>query len=182
MKAETYEQTIELPEKTSAQAQEGKIILTGPKGSIERKTSMRNLNIELKGNEVTLSSKNATQEQKKMINTLIAHIGNMTKGVTEGHVYKLKICYSHFPINAAVSGDQLTIKNFIGEKVPRTTKIVPGTKVAVSGAEITVESTSKELAGQMAANIEQLTRRTDFDRRKFQDGIYIITKDGHDIR
>lgn len=181
MNTETYEQTIELPETVSVQAQEGKIILTGPKGSAERKTAMRNLNVDIKGNEVTLSSKNATKEQKKMINTLIAHMGNMIKGVTEGHVYKLKICYSHFPINAAVTGDQLAIKNFIGEKVPRTTKIVPGTKVIISGAEISVESISKELAGQMAANIEQLTRRTDFDRRKFQDGIYIIIKDGQNI-
>ena len=56
-----------------------------------------------------------------------------------------------------------------------------GTKVTITGTEITIESINKELAGQMAANIEQLTKRTDFDRRKFQDGIYIVTKDGQNI-
>ena len=53
--------------------------------------------------------------------------------------------------------------------------------VKVEGSEIIIESTNKELAGQAAADIEQLTRITNKDRRIFQDGIYITEKDGKKI-
>ena len=46
----------------------------------------------------------------------------------------------------------------------------------MEGNLIYVESCDKELAGQVAADIEQTTRRPGFDRRIFQDGIYIIEK------
>ena len=55
-------------------------------------------------------------------------------------------------------------------------------KISVNGEEILVESNNKELAGQTAANIELLTRRTGFDRRVFQDGIYITEKAGKIIK
>jgi ribosomal protein L6P/L9E len=32
---------------------------------------------------------------------------------------------------------------------------------------------------QVSADIENLVRRTDYDRRVFQDGIYITEKDGN---
>ena len=37
------------------------------------------------------------------------------------------------------------------------------------------------LAGQTAADIEQMTRRPSFYTRIFQDGIYITIKDGKEI-
>ena len=52
----------------------------------------------------------------------------------------------------------------------------------VDGDLVTVQSTSKELAGQTAADIEQLCRVTGRDRRIFQDGIWIIEKDGKPIK
>ena len=47
---------------------------------------------------------------------------------------------------------------------------------------IEVEGTDKELTSQQAASIEQLTRRPGYDKRVFQDGIYIIEKDGKRIK
>jgi large subunit ribosomal protein L6 len=76
----------------------------------------------------------------------------------------------------------LEVKNYMGETVPRTLTIKPGVDVVVKEPEITVTSPNKELAGTTAAAIEQLTKRANFDRRVFQDGIYITSKDGVDVK
>ena len=85
-------------------------------------------------------------------------------------------------MTVSVKGSIFEIKNFIGEKVPRTTVIKEGSTVKIDGHDIIVESINKEQAGQMAASIEQLTRRPGFDTRIFQDGIYITEKDGKIIK
>ncbi|MBS3165081.1 hypothetical protein J4439_06645 [Candidatus Woesearchaeota archaeon] len=60
-------------------------------------------------------------------------------------------------------------------------KLRQGVQVKVEGSDIRVESVSRELAGQTAASIEQLTRRPGFDNRIFQDGIYIVEKSGKEV-
>src|SRR3989338_2299349 len=110
-----------------------------------------------------------------------AHVRNLVRGADEGHVYKLKICASHFPMTVQVAGSQLVIKNFLGEKFPRTLALKEGATVKVDGQIITVESANKETAGTVASDIEKLTRRPGFDPRVFQDGIYMILKDGKGV-
>ena len=90
----------------------------------------------------------------------------------------MKIVYSHFPITVEIKDNFVIIKNFIGEKVPRILKLKEGAKVTVNGDVIEVESIDKELAGQVSADIEKMTKRAHFDKRIFQDGIYIIEKAG----
>ena len=81
-------------------------------------------------------------------------------------------------MTVSVSDTELVIKNFLGEKVPRKVKIKQGVKVNVDGSQLTVQGPDKEITGQVAADIEQATRRPGFDKRIFQDGIYIIDKAG----
>jgi large subunit ribosomal protein L6 len=54
--------------------------------------------------------------------------------------------------------------------------------VKIEGDLIYVTSQNKETAGQASADIEQLTRRPGYDTRIFQDGIYIINKDGKELK
>ena len=79
-------------------------------------------------------------------------------------------------MNVSMSGAQFIVKNFLGEKIPRVLHIKEGAKVTISGTEVVVESINKEIAGQVSADIEQLCRITNRDRRIFQDGIYITQK------
>ena len=85
-------------------------------------------------------------------------------------------------MTVTISDNKLHVKNFLGEKVPRVLNLKEGTTVKVDGALIHVTSSSKELAGQVSGDIEQLTRRPGFDTRVFQDGIYIINKDGKELK
>ena len=84
-------------------------------------------------------------------------------------------------MNVSISGQELIIKNFLGESVPRKVTILPGADVKVNGTEIIVSGSDKEVAGQTAARIENLCRITNRDRRIFQDGCYIIEKAGKSI-
>ena len=84
-------------------------------------------------------------------------------------------------MTVTVKGSEFEVKNFLGEAHPRKMLIKQGVKVQIAGDKITVESPNVELAGQVASDLEQLTRIADRDRRVFQDGIYIIKKDGNPI-
>jgi large subunit ribosomal protein L6 len=85
-------------------------------------------------------------------------------------------------MNVSVSNDEIIIKNFLGEKVPRTLALKAGATVKVEGDTVVVESPSKEIAGQVSADIELLTRRIGYDGRIFQDGLWITSKGGKDVR
>jgi large subunit ribosomal protein L6 len=97
-------------------------------------------------------------------------------GCNEPHTYKLKICSSHFPMNVTVSGNEVTVKNLLGAKVAKTFTFPKNVSVKVEGAEITVQGADKEAAGSTAAGLEKITKRANYDRRVFQDGIYITSK------
>ncbi len=178
MKVELLEEKIAIPEGIEVSVENNTVKLKGPKGELSRTFNSKKITINKKDNAIVISSKNATKKEKTRAFTFKAHINNMINGATNGYVYKLKVCSGHFPMNVACSGNKFVIKNFIGEKKPRELTIKDGAKVVVNGADIVVEGIDKEIVGQTAADIEQLTNRPYFDKRKFQDGIYIIEKDG----
>ncbi len=182
MKEKEMIEKIAVPEGVEVKIEDGIVAVKGSKGECKKSLANPRITIVVKEREVVLSAKNATKREKTGMGSYIAHIKNMIKGVSEGHIYKLKICSGHFPMNVSVSGNQFIVKNFLGEKQPRTLNIKAGADVKVEGDIITVGSCDKELAGQAAAGIENLTKITNRDLRIFQDGIYITEKDGKPIR
>ncbi len=182
MKEKEIKEEIKLPEGVEIKIDAGVITLKGKKGECQKKITDPKIIIKAEGNKVIVSAKNATKREKTRLGSCVSHISNMAKGANEGHIYKLKICSGHFPMNVAISGKDFIVKNFLGEKNPRALKLKEGADVKLEGEVITIESCSKELAGQTAADIEKLTRITNKDRRIFQDGIYITEKDSKPIR
>ena len=157
------------------------ITLKGEKGEVSRDFKNPRISIEHQDDKIYFKAKKATKREKTIIGTFKAHLNNLIKGVKEGHKYTLKICAGHFPMNVSVNNNVFSVKNFLGEKTPRTVEIKKGVSVKIEGDIIVVEGVNKERVGQTAGDIEQLTRITDRDRNKFQDGIYITNKDGKDI-
>ncbi len=172
---------VEIPDEVEIKREDDILIVKGPLGENKKKIGIGKLIFEIGEKEIKIGHKKATKKEKKRINTIVAHIKNMIKGVKEKHEYKLKICSSHFPINVNVENGKVVIKNFLGEKNDREAEIPEGVEVEIKGQEIIVSSTNKELAGQAAANLERATKIRGKDRRIFQDGIYITHKGGKEI-
>ncbi|MDD5012742.1 MAG: 50S ribosomal protein L6 [Candidatus Nanoarchaeia archaeon] len=174
-------QIIEIPEGVKVDVDGGRVIVEGKEGKNEREFNLINLELEKKGNEIIISNKKASKKEKRKMNSIAAHIKNMIKGIQEKFEYKLKICFSHFPITVEVKGNEALIKNFLGEKTPRKAKIPTGANVKVEKDVIAITSNDVETAGQAAANFETATRISKRDRRVFQDGIFITSKCGEEI-
>lgn len=180
MKREIYRE-IEIPEGVEVKIDGDIIKVKGEKGEDNKRLNLREIELEIKENKITIGNKSASKNTKRMINTTAAHIRNMIKGVTEGYEYILKVASSHFPITVELQDNKAIVKNFLGEKIPREVKIIEGVNVKIDGDIITVSSNSKEFAGQTAANFEKSTRIKMRDRRIFQDGIFITNKGGKAI-
>jgi len=180
---QTIREELEVQRGTTVKVENGIFLVSGPKGESQKKLFNPKIKAEVSNNHVVFEAKKGTQREKRLIKAHIAHLKSMIKGVNEGHSYKLRICSGHFPMTVSVKGNVFEIKNFIGETIPRTLIIPEGVKATVDGQFIIVECINKEKAGQTAALIEKLTRRgrAAFDKRVFQDGIFIVEKDGKPV-
>ncbi len=182
MKQKLMQKEIVIKENIESKLEGKTLTIKGPKGELKRRFIYPGIKMSVKDNKIILSAENATKREKTMIGTFTAHIKNMIKGVLEGFVYKLKICAGHFPMSVLVEGQKVLIKNFLGERVPRKARILPGAKVLVQGDIITVEGIDKEVVSQSASNIELACRISNRDRRVFMDGVWLINKDGKNIK
>ncbi len=180
MRKELYHE-IEIPSGVEVRLEGDLLIVKGKEGENKKNLKLGIFDFRVEGNKIILGFKKATKNDKRLINTFKAHIENMIKGVQNKFEYKVKICSGHFPFTVKHEGNQAIIKNFLGEKHDRKVKIPLGAEIQISKDIITIKSVSKEIAGQAAANFETITKIRGRDKRIFQDGIYIIEKDGRAI-
>jgi large subunit ribosomal protein L6 len=170
------EKIIEIPNNIEVEIDKFKATVKGPKGSLERDfyspLFKKDITMKKEDNKIIISTESKRKKVKAMLGTIESHIKNMFAGLTEGYAAKLKIVYMHFPFTIKITGKEVSINNFLGEKLARKTKIVGDCKVDVKGDEITVTGINKEDVGQTAANLERVTWIRSRDRRVFQDGIF----------
>ena len=170
--------TVDIPEGVEVKVEGSSVIVRGPKGELVRDFShAKGVIMRVDDGKFIVEAYFARSRERALVGTIAAHVKNMILGVTKGFRYKLKIIFSHFPINVKVEGDRVVITNFLGEKAPRIARILPGVKVQVRGQDVIVEGTDIEKVAQTAANIERATKVSDLDRRKFMDGIYIYERE-----
>jgi large subunit ribosomal protein L6 len=172
---------IKVPEGIEFKINGNEIVVSGQEGKIVKNFELGRVNLTISGDKIKIGNEKSTKKEKKIMNTMNAHIKNMIKGVNEKYEYKLKVCSSHFPIGVELNGRNVIVKNFLGEKIPRKTTLPENVEVKIDRDIITVKSCDKEIAGIAAAKFEMVTKIRDRDRRIFQDGIFMITKAGRAI-
>ena len=153
------------------------VTVKGPKGELKRKFKQGNVTIKQEDSMVVLETRFPKKKDKAMLGTIKSHISNMIQGLTEGFTYRMKIVYAHFPMTVKAAKEKVTIENFLGERYPRTAKIVGSAQVKIQGDEVIVTGINKEDVGQTMANLEQATKIKGRDPRVFQDGIYLVAKE-----
>ena len=169
---------IKIPEGIEVEMISDEIVkVKGEKGEIEKKFYHPKLTIRKENDEIIIETKEDKRKILAIVGTWRAHIKNMFKGVTKGFEYKMKITYVHFPMDVKVESDKVVIKNFLGQKAPRYAKILDGVEVKINGNDVILKGIDRDKVGQTAGNIEKATRLLKRrDRRRFSDGIYIVSK------
>ena len=175
--AAAIREEIDIPEGVEVIIEKNEVSVKGPNGEDSRKFTYPNVSIKEEDDVVVLETAFPKKKDKAMIGTTRAHINNMLIGVTDGFEYHMKIVFAHFPMTVKVQKDTVMIDNFLGERHPRTAKIVGDSKVVVKGDEVTITGINKEHVGQTMANLEQATKIKGRDPRVFQDGIYLTSKE-----
>lgn len=181
-KPESLELEIDVPAGVEVSINKDVVKVKGEKGEITKKLKLDLVKLEKKDDKIILSTPETRKHNKAVLGATKARIANMMKGASKGVTYKMKIVYSHFPMNVKVAQDKLVIDNFLGEKYPRKAPLQKNVTVEVKGQDVTVKGIDLELVSQTAASIEQTTRVKGRDLRVFQDGIYITEKDGVPLR
>ena len=174
--AQARDKEVSIPANVEVDVRDSVVKVTGPQGVLERDLYYPSVKIHAASDKISVTTTSSKKAQQSIVGTYASHVENMIIGTTEGFYYRLKMVYSHFPIQVKVHAQHVSIDNFLGERKSRIARIIGASTVMVQGDEILVTGTNKEHVGQTAANIEQATRIKGRDPRVFQDGIYLTEK------
>lgn len=171
---------LEIPEGINIKIEDLKykkiITVSGKQGSISREVLNNFIDIKIDNNKIIFEIKNATKKDKKDLYTIIAHLKNDFKGVTDKFTYRLRYIFVHFPMKVNIKNNYIVVENFLGGKDIKKLEIPKDIKVKIENQDIILEGHNIEELGNFAHKLEELTRILDKDLRKFQDGIYIVEK------
>jgi|TARA_B110000914_G_C15304522_1_gene372672 large subunit ribosomal protein L6 len=171
---------ISLPDGVSASLDKYSVTVSKSGNSVSREFRHPRLSITTLDGGLQVFCDLPRRSERALAGTWNAHLTNMVKGIDTGFEYRLKAVYSHFPMTIKVQGNQLTVTNLFGEKVPRVAKLPWSPSEVVVKVEnktdVLVTGSDREKVGQTAANIERSCVIKKRDRRVFQDGIYIVSK------
>jgi large subunit ribosomal protein L6 len=167
---------VKIPDGVTVRIEGNLVKVTGPKGMLIREMFYPNVSLSVADRECIIATESGRKKILAVCGTFAAHLQNMCGGVTKGYQYRMKVVYSHFPIQLKLAGDRIEIGNFLGEKRSRFARIEKEVKVALGSDEVTLTGIDKEAVGKTAANIEHATRIRERDPRVFQDGVYIVER------
>jgi len=172
----TTTRKVKIPEGVTVRIEGNLVKVQGPKGMLMREMHYPNVSLSVKDREFAITTESERKKILAVCGTFAAHLQNMCMGVTKGYQYRMRVVYSHFPIQLKLAGDRVEIGNFLGEKRSRWARIEKEVKVALGSDEVTLSGIDKEAVGKTAANIEHATRIRERDPRVFQDGVYIVER------
>jgi large subunit ribosomal protein L6 len=172
----TTTRKVKIPEGVTVRIEGDLVKVQGPKGMLMREMYYPKVSLAIADREMTVSTESGRKKILAICGTFAALLQNMCTGVTKGYQYRMRVVYSHFPIQLKIAGERIEVGNFLGEKRSRFARIEKDVKVALGADEVTLTGIDKEAVGKTAANIEHATRIRERDPRVFQDGVYMIER------
>lgn len=166
---------IELKEGIQVKLDGGFVIVKGPNGELREKLHPK-VKIEINAQEVKVSVNNPEEKKEKALWGLFASlIRNMVKGVKDGFEKKLEINGVGF--RAAVSGRKLVLN--VGFSHPVEYNLPEGINAQVDGNIIIISGASKQLVGEVAAQVRRIKKPEPYKGKgiKYVEEI-IIRKEG----
>ena len=173
---EKFSTEVKIPENVKVSFKSNMLNVEGPLGKTYKNFKKIPVDIQINDNMVSLKAQGTRNANYAIMNTARSIIKNILEGVIEGYTIKMKIVFSHFPINVKVEGKKVLIENFQGERAPRITKIWGETKVVPKGDDVIITGHVLTDVSQTAAEIENGSRVKNKDHRVFLDGIYKFEK------
>ena len=145
---------LSIPENVTVEVADNNIKVKGPKGELST-FGAKNINVEVKENEVVVTRLNDEIATKQMHGTINSNIKNMIEGVVNGYSKSLEIVGVGYRF--ALKGNTLVVN--AGYSHPVELEIPEGIKVeAKSNTEITVSGIDKIVVGEFAANIRKVRK------------------------
>ena len=167
---------IQIPENVKVNLKGDMLRVEGPLGKVYRNFKKIPVIIEINNNKILLKKTGERKKYQAILNTAKSLIQTLCLGVVDGFTIKMKIVYSHFPITVSIEGKKVLIKNFQGERAPRTSMIKGDTAVVVKGDDVIITGPVLTDVSQTAANIQLKSKVKNKDHRVFLDGIYKYSK------
>lgn len=142
---------ILIPENVEVKLENGKIVVKGPKGELQREIRPE-IKILIKRKKISVIPYKPTKKTKAFWGVTRALLFNMIKGVTGGYEKKLQI--DGVGYRAKVEGDKLVLQ--VGFSHPVEVKQPQGIKFSVEKNIINISGIDKEMVGQITAKIRAI--------------------------
>ena len=163
--------------------------IEGPRGKIVKNMSHLQVEMRLMDKKVNDKMMKAVRirmwfgsyKLKCQVKTVHTLLGNVMRGVTQGCLYKMRLVYAHFPINAIVAkdGSYVEMKNFLGGRHIKKIVMQPGCKVRTCTEvkdQLIFEGIDKEAVSLGCAQLTQSCFIGTKDERKFLDGAFVTER------
>lgn len=144
---------LPIPEKVKVSTSEGKVVVQGPKGSLDFAFHPK-VDIQIQGNVVTITCSDESRESKALQGLTRKMIVNMCEGVSRGFSSTLEI--NGVGYRAESKGNDL-LQFTLGYSHPIFFRLPPGIQAKVERQTVvTLEGIDKQLLGEVAAGIRRL--------------------------
>ncbi len=143
---------ILLPAEVTLEIQSEKVIVKGPKGSLEVSLP-RSIQVKIEENQVKVERTNNQRQTKAFHGLVRSLINNAVIGVSQGYKKVLKLVGTGYRVAAKGKGLDLSVG------YSHTVEFTPpeGVTVKVEGNDtIVIEGIDKQLVGEVAANIRKI--------------------------
>lgn len=171
------EKPVLIPKGVSVEKQDGRVIVHGAKGVLER-VFREDIAIELREGEIIVTIPKPFRGDTALRGTYASHLTNMIRGVVEG--YEKKLLIEGIGYQAQLKGTDLVLS--LGFSHPVVVRQPEGVVFTVGKNQISISGIDKEKVGQAAAFIRSLKKPEPYKGKGIRyDGEVIRRKAGKKV-